>query len=45
MEDIITLPADLLARMGWDEGTGLIAIIDGDTVILKRDEEDVHPEN
>jgi len=42
--DIITLPPDLLAHMGWDQGTELIAIVDGDSVILRRDE-DVHTES
>lgn len=42
--DIISLPEGLLAHMGWDEDTELIAIVDGDTVILKRDD-DVHTEN
>jgi hypothetical protein len=39
MEDIITLPPNLLAHMGWDESTQLIAIVDGDSVILRRDED------
>lgn len=43
-DDIITLPKGLMAHMGWDDGTDLVAIVDGDTVILKRDD-DVHPED
>lgn len=43
-DDIIILPESLLAHMGWDENTQLIAIVDEDSVILRKDE-DVYPEN